>query len=153
MQQPDKPSIDEILRSIQKVVARDNERIAGRADDPALEGAAASAITPVTTDEHHGEGVLELTEVIDHPPEPGAGEAAPLVSQESTEAIRGSLGAFATVAEPAGAERTLRTAEASLDELTRELLRPMMAAWLDRNLPPLVERLVREEIARVAGRS
>lgn len=38
----------------------------------------------------------------------------------------------------------------SLEEVTRELLRGMLKQWLDDNLPPLVERLVREEIARVA---
>lgn len=38
----------------------------------------------------------------------------------------------------------------SLEDVTRELLRGMLKQWLDENLPPLVERLVREEIARVA---
>lgn len=38
----------------------------------------------------------------------------------------------------------------SLEDVTRDLLRGMLKQWLDDNLPPLVERLVREEIARVA---
>lgn len=38
----------------------------------------------------------------------------------------------------------------SLEDVTRELLRGMLKQWLDDNLPPLVERLVRDEIARVA---
>lgn len=38
----------------------------------------------------------------------------------------------------------------SLEDVTREILRGMLKQWLDDNLPPLVERLVREEIARVA---
>ena len=33
--------------------------------------------------------------------------------------------------------------------LAREMLRPMLKAWLDENLPALVERLVRAEIDRV----
>jgi cell pole-organizing protein PopZ len=37
-----------------------------------------------------------------------------------------------------------------LHEYTREMLRPMLRAWLDDNLPTLVERLVRAEIERVA---
>jgi cell pole-organizing protein PopZ len=37
-----------------------------------------------------------------------------------------------------------------VEEMTRELLRPMMKAWLDENLPSLVERLVKAEIQRVA---
>jgi cell pole-organizing protein PopZ len=38
----------------------------------------------------------------------------------------------------------------TLEDLVREMLRPMLKAWLDDNLPPLVERLVRAEIERVA---
>ena len=37
-----------------------------------------------------------------------------------------------------------------LHEYAREMLRPMLKAWLDDNLPELVERLVRAEIERVA---
>jgi uncharacterized protein len=37
-----------------------------------------------------------------------------------------------------------------LHEYAREMLRPMLKAWLDDNLPGLVERLVRAEIERVA---
>jgi cell pole-organizing protein PopZ len=32
----------------------------------------------------------------------------------------------------------------------RDMLRPMVKAWLDDNLPPMVERLVRDEIQRIA---
>lgn len=38
----------------------------------------------------------------------------------------------------------------TLDDIVREMLRPMLKAWLDDNLPPMVERLVRAEIERVA---
>ena len=38
----------------------------------------------------------------------------------------------------------------SFDEIAEDLLRPMLQEWLDDNLPTLVERLVREEIERVA---
>ncbi len=37
-----------------------------------------------------------------------------------------------------------------LAEMVREMLKPMLKAWLDDNLPILVERLVRTEIERVA---
>ncbi len=43
--------------------------------------------------------------------------------------------------------------ERSIDDLARELLHPMLKHWLDQNLPRLVEKLVREEIERVARRS
>jgi len=38
----------------------------------------------------------------------------------------------------------------TLDDLVREMLRPMLKAWLDDNLPTMVERLVRAEIERVS---
>ncbi len=38
----------------------------------------------------------------------------------------------------------------TLDDLVREMLRPMLKAWLDDNLPNMVERLVRAEIDRVS---
>lgn len=38
----------------------------------------------------------------------------------------------------------------SLDQIAEEMMRPMLQEWLDNNLPTLVERLVREEIERVA---
>jgi len=44
------------------------------------------------------------------------------------------------------AQRSRKT----FDEMAEEMLRPMLQDWLDNNLPTLVERLVREEIERVA---
>jgi uncharacterized protein len=66
----------------------------------------------------------------------------------SSEAASAASSAFKRLAEAmvgrsSGGER-------NVDEITRELLRPLLKAWLDENLPGLVERLVREEIERVA---
>jgi cell pole-organizing protein PopZ len=38
----------------------------------------------------------------------------------------------------------------TLEDLVREMLKPMLKAWLDDNLPNMVERLVRAEIERVS---
>ena len=38
----------------------------------------------------------------------------------------------------------------TLEDLVKEMLRPMLKTWLDDNLPALVERLVRAEIERVS---
>jgi cell pole-organizing protein PopZ len=38
----------------------------------------------------------------------------------------------------------------TLEDLVREMLRPMLKSWLDDNLPGLVERIVRAEIERVS---
>jgi uncharacterized protein len=41
----------------------------------------------------------------------------------------------------------------TLEDVVRAELRPLLKEWLDTNLPPLVERLVRIEIERVVGRA
>ncbi|AWB20649.1 DUF2497 domain-containing protein [Methylobacterium currus] len=38
----------------------------------------------------------------------------------------------------------------TIEDLVQDMLRPMLKAWLDDNLPVMVERLVRAEIERVA---
>ena len=65
-----------------------------------------------------------------------------LLSPEAGEAASLSFGALT-------ASLDVRSAELA-DELVRDMLRPMLKQWLDENLPPMVERLVRAEIQRVA---
>src|SRR5690349_13691948 len=48
-------------------------------------------------------------------------------------------------------ELPLGGADRTLEDVVRDLLRPFLQSWLDENLPAIVERLVREEIARVVG--
>jgi hypothetical protein len=52
------------------------------------------------------------------------------------------------------AERTMRVHSGgpTIEDIVREELRPLLKDWLDANLPPMVERLVRVEIERVVGR-
>lgn len=38
----------------------------------------------------------------------------------------------------------------TLEDLVKELLRPMLKEWLDDNLPSMVERMVRQEIERIS---
>ena len=38
----------------------------------------------------------------------------------------------------------------TIEDLVKDMLRPMLKNWLDDNLPGLVERLVRAEIERVS---
>ena len=44
----------------------------------------------------------------------------------------------------------LKSKQMPLEGVAEGMLRPMMQEWLDNNLPNLVERLVREEITRIA---
>jgi len=41
----------------------------------------------------------------------------------------------------------------TLEEMVLELMRPMLKAWLDQNLPPLVEKIVQKEVERIARRA
>ena len=38
----------------------------------------------------------------------------------------------------------------TIDGMMREMLRPMLKAWLDEHLPSVVERMVEKEIARIS---
>lgn len=89
-------------------------------------------------------------EPVNEPIEPVQSESYPqtdthLVSPET--AVETSA-AFNRLAETIIGQAT--TGERSVDDITRDLLRPMLRSWLDENLPRMVERLVREEIERVA---
>lgn len=48
-------------------------------------------------------------------------------------------------------EFALGSTERTLEDIVRDMLRPLLQSWLDEHLPGIVERLVREEIARVMG--
>lgn len=81
-----------------------------------------------------------VTEVFEE--SPVGREIASLVSPAVSERVAQSFGALAEAVD-AGPRR-------SFDEIAEDMLRPMLQEWLDDNLPTLVERLVREEIERVA---
>ena len=66
----------------------------------------------------------------------------------STQAASQANSAFKRLTDAVGSRSP--GGDRALDEMTRECLRPLLKAWLDANLPGLVERLVREEIERVA---
>ena len=75
---------------------------------------------------------------------PGGSEhaGAALLSQAATAAVNS---AFTSLA-----QTVLVQNSRTLEDLVKEMLRPMLKAWLDENLPALVERLVRAEIERVS---
>jgi len=43
----------------------------------------------------------------------------------------------------------LGTGQRTIEELVRDMLRPLLKEWLDSNLPSLVERVVRDEVDRL----
>jgi uncharacterized protein len=73
---------------------------------------------------------------------PGVSERGQLLSGATTAAVDSAFNALA--------QTVLVHNARTLEDLVREMLRPMLKTWLDDNLPSLVERLVRAEIERVA---
>ncbi len=137
------PSMEEILSSIKRIIAED-----GQAGLSAPRSKRSVALAPDVD-------VLELTETA--PTQPAAAmqeepvmpsEPVTLVSPKAAEASRTSLAALSKLVvkpEVAGSD--------TLEGMVRDMLKPMLADWLDANLPAVVERLVAHEIARIADRS
>lgn len=126
------PSTAEILASIRRIIAEEQ-----------AEG---------------GDDVLDLTVTVDdaeHGGEPARpesdGSAAdapdPLVSPAaaaiSAAAFASLAGARKGAGAPVGDNQTL-------EDVVREMLRPMLRQWLDTHLPSIVDRAVRDEISRIA---
>lgn len=148
MKQASEPSVEEILESIKKVIARDNR--AAAPDERRQREARAGGIAPAVAEDLDEDEVLDLAEaaaLADPEPLP-----EPLIADAAISSMRDSLAALATLSAPGAAPQIVRSGETSLEGLVREMLRPMLADWLDKNLPPLVERLVASEIARIVGK-
>ncbi|WP_445467857.1 DUF2497 domain-containing protein [Faunimonas sp. B44] len=77
-------------------------------------------------------------------------QPAPAVGVEDDRLLSPGAGAAVSGAFSALAHTILAQNARTLEDLVSEMLRPMLKNWLDENLPPLVERLVREEIERVS---
>jgi uncharacterized protein len=67
---------------------------------------------------------------------------SPLLSNAASAVVHSAFGTLA--------HSVLAQNPRTLEDLVKEMLRPMLKAWLDDNLPVMVERLVRAEIERVS---
>lgn len=153
MAQSNEPSVEEILESIKKVIERDSRETAPHARRRPLvsEGGAQA-------EADGAEQVLDLAEMDIADEEPADSDAvsesedAPLIAESVRGAMQENLAALAMLAEPGAKPQIVRSGETSLEGLTRDLLRPMLAKWLDEHLPGMVEKMVQAEIARIAGK-
>lgn len=167
------PSMEEILASIRRIIAEDNDT-----GKPAEEEAPAPSPPPPPPPPMREpepapmalkEDVLELTEVVEdepeaeepyEPPAPFQPRRFEMPPEEPNEGLvsrataAASTAAFAAMHSRARDRRSgdvyLGDGAITLEEIVKELLRPQLQQWLDENLPGLVERLVREEIERLA---
>jgi cell pole-organizing protein PopZ len=82
---------------------------------------------------------------------PLAAAPAPALDDEgllSAPAASSAASAFASLSGAIGMPRDGRT----LEDVVRELLRPLLKQWLDENLPRIVETAVQAEVERVSRR-
>lgn len=166
MSQGDEPSVEEILESIKKVIARDNRASAldaRRRRDQAGAPEEAALVLDSSVEIARPHAVRDEADVLDlaemelaaaesQSSPPAAEDEAPLITPAVREAMQDNLAALAMLAEPGARPQIVRSGETSLEGLTRDLLRPMLAEWLDAHLPAMVERMVQAEIARIAGK-
>ncbi len=206
MRQAGEPSVEEILESIKKVIARDNRAEAEhvrrrreedgmvttrtlRAEDlpddpqpvfqvPVAQARTILALQPQSFAEDGPAPVLDLTDAEladaemagdpsgadddyeladeasaeDLMTEHESAAETPLLAESARASMRESLTALAMMAEPGARPQIVRSGETSLEGLTRDLLRPMLGEWLEKNLPPLVDKMVAAEIARIVGK-
>ena len=129
--------MEEILASIKRVIAEDGRAAAAR---PARGSRPAEAQPPE-------DDVLELSDPIR--------EGDGLVSDGAAAASRHSLAALSSLQGRAdrGADSPIPAGDGPLEAVVREMLKPVLKDWLDRNLPEIVENLVTREIARITGKS
>lgn len=68
--------------------------------------------------------------------------ARPILSHSTVSAVESAFNSLANT--------VLSNNARTLEDLVKEMLRPMLKSWLDDNLPGLVERIVKAEIERVS---
>ena len=131
---PHEPSMEDILASIKRVIAEEKE-------------IRAAAPPPLPEQE---EDVLELDEgmeIHETPPVP-ADLGPPLIEEQVADTSRQRLEELANVA--ATAPPLPQTNP--LEDVFREMLRPVLKQWLDEHLPGIVDEHVKREIHRITGR-
>jgi cell pole-organizing protein PopZ len=167
------PSMEEILAAIRRIIADDNGTVVEPAapDTDAAEDTDVLDLATIPAEPPAGDDDIEFREVAEpllvvpahllqpvespHAPEPPAPppvrEPAPIVAEVRIEDSLLSETTNAAVASAFGAlTSTIITQNArTLEDLVKDMLRPMLKGWLDENLPALVERLVKAEIERV----
>jgi hypothetical protein len=76
------------------------------------------------------------------PPSPSPMDSPPMLSRSTVSAVESAFNSLA--------HTVLSNNARTLEDLVKEMLRPMLKSWLDDNLPGLVERIVKAEIERVS---
>lgn len=162
------PTMEEILASIRRIISEDDVEAAEPSEIPDEEPVAAAPEPEPEIEED----VLELTEAVEPEPvpepEPVAAAPPPRAAPEpvrepepDTEIIDDLVSApVANAAASAFGQlvgqmlvSSRGTEGKTLEDIVREMLRPMLKDWLDGNLRSIVEAKVADEVEKIATRS
>jgi cell pole-organizing protein PopZ len=161
-QSSQEPTMEEILASIRRIISEDDAPASDEAPaaEPEPEASAEPELPPLPEPEED-DGVLELTEKVEshgdldvyaasaEPEEEPLPELPPLPPGEGL--VGDPAAAAAAAAFGALSSGILMPAEGrTLEDVVRELLRPLLKQWLDDNLPRIVESTVQAEVERIA---
>ena len=131
--------MEDILASIKKVIAEEKELRTSPAPVDTLED------EPLPEDEESsGDDVLEL----DQPLAPPTDLGPPLIDENVAGHSRQALEQLSTIAASVPAQAQVNP----LEEMVREMLKPILKQWLDEHLPQMVDEHVKREITRITGR-
>ncbi len=89
-------------------------------------------------------------DMLDSRPEPA--DPASLVSDPIADKATNAFGNLSNAVSSARS-MPMGNANRTLEDVVKELLKPMLRDWLDSNLPHIVERLVEREVAKLAARA
>ena len=159
-------SVEEILESIKKVIARDNRddalQMRQRRENQGVSRSVTFDTDVAPDEDERNSEVLDLAEMDfiedadvhgeDQELDEESSDETPLTNATVANSMRENFAALAMLAEPGAQPQIVRSGETSLEGLVRDMLRPMLAEWLDKNLPGMVEKMVQAEIARIAGK-
>lgn len=152
------PSMEEILSSIKRIIADDAPPAKAAKPKVGFSKAAAQAgpadgkILELTEDD-------AVTQTANRPARDTADSdaatetAEQLLDDSKIANLANRFSTLQTLSEPGAAPQIVRSGETSLEELTRELLRPMLKEWLDTKLPEIVEAMVAREISRITKKN
>ena len=134
------PSMEDILASIKRVIAEEKE----------IRAAAPPPSPPGEDDEAAEDDVLELDSSMAAPEEytEPLDLGPPLVEESLADSSRARLDELAAVAATAPPPPLGNP----LEDMVRDLLRPVLKQWLDDHLPKIVDEHVKREIHRITGR-
>ena len=142
MADPREPSMENILASIKKVIAEEKELRA--AAPPPMP----HSLEPEEESEDEEE-VLELDELVgEETVVPELEPAPPLVSDDAALASRQRLAELQEIAATAPPPQPQAN---PLEQVVRDMLRPILKEWLDQHLPQIVDEHVKREISRITG--